>query len=181
MVAAWFLHFIDWIGKTTHSLVASYGLLGLFLASVLANATLFLPVPIAIVVFGLGALAAANGWGLGYVVLVGVSSGLGAAFGELTGYYAGWLGGKALHDFTKNFSKKKLEEIQLKIQKYGAGVVVVTAFLPFPFDIVGIASGLARFDVKKFLVAIAIGRILRDILLAAAGYYGLELIKTVFA
>ncbi len=181
MVLAWIANFLDWIGQLVNSLVVSYGLVGLFFASMIANATLFLPLPITVVVFGLGALASQNGWGLGYVALIGIASGAGAAIGELTGYYAGWLGGSALHDFSKSVSKKKLEEIKFKIHHYGSGVILVAAFIPFPFDIVGIAAGISRFDVKKFLVATAIGRILRDILVAAAGYYGLELIKTIFA
>lgn len=181
MVLVWITNFLDWVGQLVNSLVVSYGLVGLFFASMLANATLFLPLPITVVVFGLGALASQNGWGIGYLFLIGIASGAGAAIGELSGYCAGWLGGKALHDFSKTIPKKKLEEAKFKIHHYGASIVFVTAFIPFPFDIVGIAAGLARFDVKKFLVATALGRILRDILIAAAGYYGVELIRTIFA
>jgi membrane protein DedA with SNARE-associated domain len=181
MVSSWIVHLLDWLSQTTHSLVGNYGLLGLFVASALANATLFLPLPITVVVFGLGALAAASGWGLFYVVLIGLASGSGAAIGELTGYYAGWVGGKALQDFSKNISKNSLEEIQTRIKKYGSVVILVAAFIPFPFDIIGIGAGLVRFDVKKFLLATATGRIVRDILIATAGYYGLELARTLFA
>jgi membrane protein DedA with SNARE-associated domain len=180
MAQNWFSLFVDWLGTTVFSLVQAYGLVGLFVASVIANATLFFPVPINFVVFGLGALAAQNQWGPGYLLLVGLASGLGAAIGELTGYFAGFLGGKALHDFSKNIKKKKLEEIKFKIHKYGSLVVFAGALVPFPFDIIGLAAGLSRFDLKKFFLATAAGKVLRDILIASAGYYGLELVRTIF-
>lgn len=180
MAALWLGHLLDWLVSITTYLVSAYGLLGLFVASVIANATLFLPLPITFVVFGLGALAAQTNAGLGYVMLVGVSAGLGAAIGELTGYYAGLFGGKALHGFAPHLSRKKMQGLRFNIHHYGSWIIFASAALPFPFDFVGIAAGLAKFDVKKFLAATAVGRVLRDVLVALAGFYGLELIKHFF-
>lgn len=170
----------QWLLQTTNGLVASYGIIGVFIASVLANATLFFPVPMNVIDYGLGALAHENGWGLGFVLLVGIASGLGAAIGELTGYFAGFAGGKALEGWMKKLDAAKVDAAKEKINRLGSWVVFVAAVLPSPFDIVGIAAGVAKFDVKRFFIATAAGKIIRDVLITAAGFYSVEIIRTVF-
>ncbi|MBU1930166.1 VTT domain-containing protein [Candidatus Micrarchaeota archaeon] len=178
MVVDWLAGFFNWVFEFANTAVEFYGLLGLFVASIIANATLFLPLPITIVTFSMGALAFSNGWGLGFVVLVGIASGLGAAIGELSGYIAGFLGGKALDKAKKDTKREgKLEEVALKIEKHGMAIIFVGTFLPLPFDFFGIAAGLAKYNVKKFFVATAAGKIVRDILIASAGFFGFELIQ----
>src|SRR3990172_6607872 len=63
----------------------NYGYLGLFLLSILGNATIILPVPIILTAFIGGAVF--------NPLIVGVVVSLGATIGELTGYLAGIGGG----------------------------------------------------------------------------------------
>ena len=61
-----------------------YGYPGIFLISILANATVFLPAPGVALVFALGSVFPPFG--------VAIAAGAGAAIGELSGYLAGFSG-----------------------------------------------------------------------------------------
>jgi membrane protein DedA with SNARE-associated domain len=51
----------------------------------------------------------------------------------------------------------------------------VLALVPNPvFDLGGIAAGTLRFPLWKFLVSCAAGKVIKNILFALAGYYGIE-------
>ncbi len=171
---------LEALGGLIHNWVAAYGLAGLFLASVIGNATLFLPLPVTVITCGLGAKAAVDGAGLLFVLLIGLASGLGAAVGELSGYAVGWLGRDHVHKLHPSLDKKKLAEIEFKLHRYGAWIVLGGSLVPFPFDIIGIGAGLLKMDVKTFFFATAVGKTVRDSVIALAGFYGFELIKAVF-
>jgi membrane protein DedA with SNARE-associated domain len=49
-------------------------------------------------------------------------------------------------------------------------IIPLAAFIPFPFDVIGISAGIGNYDIKKFFVATLIGRVLRCMLIAYAGY-----------
>jgi membrane protein DedA with SNARE-associated domain len=55
-------------------------------------------------------------------------------------------------------------------KKYGFATIIVASFLPFPFDIVGILSGIGKYDIKKFFIGTAIGKTLRMLLIAYSGH-----------
>ena len=64
--------------------LGSYGYLGAFLANLVSNASIFLPVPGGLILFALGAFLPP--------LLVGLAGGTGAALGEMTGYILGCSG-----------------------------------------------------------------------------------------
>src|SRR5688572_31197479 len=64
--------------------LAQYGYPGIFLLSILANATIVLPAPGLAIVFAMGGVFSPIG--------VGLASGAGATLGELSGYLAGFSG-----------------------------------------------------------------------------------------
>src|SRR5262245_40482457 len=75
--------------------LATFGYAGIFLISFLASACIVLPAPGLVPVAAMGAVLSPAG--------VGLAAGLGAALGELSGYYAGRAGrgiieGSALYD-----------------------------------------------------------------------------------
>jgi len=142
-----------------------YGLLGIFLLSILNNATLVLPVPTLLIPFFGGALF--NPW------LVGLVSGAGQALGELTGYWIGYSG--------QNFvdSKKVYPKIKGWMKKYGMLFIFVFAALPnFLFDFGGIAAGATGMKVWKFLLAAFLGKTLRAFVYALIGSQFPELLTT---
>ncbi len=152
-------------------LAARYGLIGFFLASLIANATIFLPLPIELLVF------AAGGLKLFPPLLLGIFAGAGAAVGETTGYFLGMAGNAAI----AKLDPKDLEKIigfKKKVEHHGSAIIFVFALLPLAFDLVGIASGLIKFDFRKFFIALLCGKIVRYIVVAYAGFYGIELIRS---
>jgi len=147
-------------------LILQFSYLAIFGVSAVGTSTLFIPFPIDTVI-----IFAASGLGLSPLV-VGIAAGLGAAVGELTGYFVG-AGSRSVIEEKK--AKKKIigkfvSFFTNLFKKYGAWIIPIAAFVPFPFDIVGILSGMSKYDIKKFFVATAVGKIARGVLIAYAGY-----------
>lgn len=143
------------------SLVTSWGYPGIFLVSFLGNASIIFPIPAFLVVFTFGGIL--NPWVLGTV------AGIGAALGEITGYALGWGGRKGL--------KKKygpwLNRAKEWFHKLGMfPIIVIFASTPLPDDVVGILGGMVKYNLKKFLLAALIGKIILHIAIAWAGFYG---------
>ncbi|MBI2545423.1 MAG: VTT domain-containing protein [Candidatus Aenigmarchaeota archaeon] len=103
-------------------------------------------------------------------LLVGLVGGVGSALGELIAYFVGFGGTAAIEKFEHHIPKflKRFEKFYSNI---GFNVILVCAFIPFPFDLIGILSGASQYDVKKFFAALLIGRTLRSLLLAYTGVY----------
>jgi len=140
-------------------LLKSFGYFGIFFISLISTSTIFLPAPLYLIIVAASALGMNP-------FLIALSSAIGMAIGELTSYFIG-LGGKKLLEKKHKRAAKKFE---IFFKKYGFIAVVITAFIPFPFDIVGISAGLGRYEIKKFLLAVFIGRFFKAILLALLGY-----------
>ncbi len=139
-----------------------YGYLGIFILSILGNATLILPVPSFAVV--IGAANTLNPW------LVGFIAGFGSAIGEMTGYLAGY-GGSAIIENTDVYRK-----MVGFIQRWGAWVIFVLALTPNPiFDIGGIVAGALKMPWWKFLGAATAGKSIRLIVFALMAAWGFSL------
>jgi membrane protein YqaA with SNARE-associated domain len=150
-------------------LVSNYGYLGVFLVSLLGSASIIFPVPSTFVVFGAALFL--------NPLLLGLVGGLGAAIGELTGYILGVGGGKII----KRKWKKDLKKTEKMFQRYGGFfIIVVFAATPLPDDIVGILGGTLRYPLKKFFLATLIGKIILHLLLAYAGFYGINWVLEAF-
>jgi len=109
-------------------------------------------------------------------LLVGLIAGLGAAIGEFTGYGLG-LGGRKVIE--KKY-KKDIEKVEKLFQRYGGFLIIVLfAATPLPDDIVGLLGGTLRYSLKKFFIASLIGKIILNLALAYAGFYGLNWILSV--
>jgi len=134
----------------------AYGYPGLFLFSLLANASVLIPVPSLVLPYMLGAVF--NPWG------VALAAGSGAALGELTGYLAGWSGKAVIED------SRRYTQIQEWMARYGGLVIFVLAYLPLPLmDLAGIAAGATRMPVSRFLFWCLLGKILKMLTVAALG------------
>lgn len=143
-----------------------YGYPGIFLLSVLANATIILPAPGLAFVYGAGTLASLSPLG------VGLAAGLGATLGELSGYMAGFSGQAVIEN------RALYERLVNGMRRYGVVAIVVLAFLPLPiFDLAGVAAGALRLPVSRFLIYCALGKIPKMILVALAGAYSIEWAK----
>ncbi len=121
---------------------------GIFLVSLLSNATLIFPIPGVVFTSAMGAVFNPVG--------VAVAAGSGAAVGELTGYLAGFSGQMVIE---RRDWYERLVEI---MRRYGELAVLVLAFLPNPvFDLAGLAAGMLKMPIYKFFLWCLVGKILK--------------------
>ncbi len=136
--------------------IGAYGYPGVLLVSLLGSATLLLPAPSLAVVFALG--SSHN------PLLVGLAAGLGEGLGELVGYAAGYSGSAIIED------RARYEQIERLERRYGAWVVFVLSIIPNPiFDLVGIAAGVLKYPLLRFLLVCWAGKTIKATLVAFAG------------
>ncbi len=142
------------------SIVKKYGYFGVFIITLLTSATIFIPVPSQLYVFLLAPVL--------NPVLMSLAAGLGSAIGELTGYGIG-LGGEKIIIKKYPQYKDSLKAWKRKFKERGFILLFLFAVTPLPDDIVGIVAGLLKYDVKKFLIAVFLGKTLMFLLVAYAG------------
>ncbi len=140
-----------------------YGYLGAFLISLILNATVILPAGNILVLAVLGAT-------LPSATLVGLAGSTGAAIGELTGYMVGY-SGQAIVQRREAYAR-----VERWVKKWGVMTIFFLSVVPFFFDLAGIAAGIVRFPVWKFLIACWLGRTILYIVVALAGAQGWEAI-----
>ncbi len=140
-------------------MLAHYGYPGIFLLSILANATIILPAPGVLFVFTMGAVF--------HPVGVALAAGLGAALGELSGYLAGF-GGQAVVEQAETYNR--VLTWMESHRRMSNLAILLLAFIPNPFfDLAGIAAGALKIPVSQFLLFCAIGKILKMLAFAYAG------------
>jgi membrane protein YqaA with SNARE-associated domain len=73
-------------------------------------------------------------------------------------YFIGRTGGDAL--VAKRFTTSNIERAKASLQRHGIMTVLVPSLLPppAPFKIFVLLAGVAHIDVRKFVLAIALGR-----------------------
>lgn len=134
----------------------AYSYPGIFLISILANATIIMPAPGIAITFAMGAVF--NPYG------VALAAGAGATLGELTGYMAGFSGQGIVED---NPTYQKLESWT---RRYGGWTIFALALIPNPlFDLAGVAAGVLGMPVHKFLLWALGGKILKMLAFSLAG------------
>ena len=136
--------------------LGAYGYPAVFLVSLLSNAALFLPAP------GIALVVAAGS--THDPLVVGLIAGLGAAMGEMTGYFVGQ-SGQVLFEERPVYSR-----IERWMKKSGTLVIFMMAAIPNPlFDIGGLVAGAMRMPIWRFLLSVWLGKSLRFALLATLG------------
>lgn len=175
LVVILFAIFIFKNSSLVNELVQGYGLVGLLIASVVANASIFLPVPIDILIFAVAAQLD------NFIELFAVAfvTGFGAAIGEMTAYIMGLLGVKTFEK-AKHSEFVQINSIREKLGRKGELFIFLGALTPFPFDIIGITAGLIKYDMKKFFLAAFAGKFVRYLLIGIAALYGLSFIREFF-
>jgi len=138
-----------------------YGYLGVFLISVLLNATIVLPAGNFLVLATMGAI-------LPSATLVGLAGGIGAAIGELTGYAAGY-SGQAIVSRQRVYTRLKGW-----VERWGMLTIFILSVVPLVFDLAGIAAGVIRFPLWKFFIACWLGRTILYLVIAWGGAMGWE-------
>lgn len=140
---------------------ANYGYLGVFLISILGNATVILPVPSLLAVFAGG--TAFN------PLTVGLVAGVGEPIGELTGYLAGYGGQGVLEN------RKHYRALRHFMERHGFVTIAIFAAIPNPFfDLAGITAGALRMPIWQFLLACWIGKTTKSLAVAWLGAQSIQ-------
>lgn len=144
--------------KDELSSLSNYGYLGIFLISILGNATVVVPAPVIVTAFVGGAIY--------NPILVGLLTGLGATIGEVTGYLAG-AGSQTFIEDNKYYKR-----VEKWMSRSGFLTIFILAAIPNPlFDVAGMFSGATKYPLKKFLLATLLGKSLKFLVIAFLGKY----------
>jgi uncharacterized membrane protein YdjX (TVP38/TMEM64 family) len=150
-----------WVFRDQLVQLERYGYLGVFLVSILSNATVVLPAPGLAVVFAGGSVL--------NPLLVGLVAGIGEPIGELTGYMAGYAGSAVIEDHAR------FQQIASLLERHGFLTLFLLSLIPNPvFDLAGIAAGMARIPIGRFLLPCWLGKTGKAILVALLGSVSLE-------
>ncbi len=134
-----------------------FGYFGIFLASMLTNASLILPVPGVLITSAMGAVF--------NPFFVALAAGGGATIGEISGYLAGFSGQKVVE------KAKWHDKLEHWMRKHGDWTILVLAFIPNPaFDMVGIMAGAMKIPIYRFLIFSFIGKVLKMLVFAYGGF-----------
>jgi len=142
---------------------ARYGYIGVFVVSFLGDVAPFVPVPNLVIVFTLG--------GVLNPLLVGLTAGAGEAIGSIVVYMTGLSSAKAFHALDNHV----MDRFRTWIKTRGAiSVFIMSSILNplfYPFTAI---AGMMHFGWWRFFLLCLAGKCLKNILLAIAGYYGLQ-------
>lgn len=134
----------------------SFGYFGSFLISLLSNATVFLPAPGLLVVFSLGAKF--------NPLLIAVTAALGASLGETSGYLAGRSSSAIISN------REIYNKLIVWMKKNGELTILLMALVPNPFfDLTGIAAGMLKMPLGKFLFWAFWGKLIKMLIVAFTG------------
>lgn len=129
---------------------------GIFLVSLLSNATLIMPIPGVLFTSAMGAVF--------NPLWVALAASTGATLGELSGYLAGFSGQGVVEN------KKWYAKVTDWMKKYGDITILVLAFIPNPlFDVAGMVAGGLRMKLWRYLLFSFIGKTGKMLLFAFAG------------
>jgi uncharacterized membrane protein YdjX (TVP38/TMEM64 family) len=145
----------------------AFGYPGIFLVSILANATILVPVPGVVFTSAMGAVFNPF-W-------VSIAAGGGAALGELSGYMAGFSGQAVVEN------AERYDRVVGWMRKYGDITILVLAFIPNPlFDLAGMLAGVLKMPIWKFLFYCVIGKVLKMMMFAYAGDWFIRFLEGIF-
>tara|TARA_Y100000310_G_scaffold235499_1_gene238567 strand:- start:4293 stop:4766 length:474 start_codon:yes stop_codon:yes gene_type:complete len=144
--------------------VSTLGYLGVFVVVLLFSMGLTLPLPTSALVIFAGALFDP--------FYVGLSAALASTIGESVAFGLGYGGSYALGN---NMKRKYLKRIKRKLQKYPY-VLPMLAVLPIPSMVLGLSSGMLKYNKLIFVLSVLLGRLIKMMAYAYVGYLGLELL-----
>ena len=151
-----------------------YGYAGAFLISLFGGATIIAPIPMTPVVFALGTVMRPSFAPYLGPVFVGAAAGLGETLGGLSIYMTGYGGGTPL----ANSGHSRLRATYLRmmgwVERRGLLILFVLSAVVNPFFYpAALAAGALRFGIKKYFIICWVGKTIKGITVAAAGYWGL--------
>ncbi len=139
------------MGFVTNPLFVQYGLIGLFLNGLVSSIS---PFPTEVTTSAL--ILAGEDHLVIFLVL---------ATASITGGYLGYYIGHGGNSFFRRVFRKSRETAAKRdglFRKHGWLAILFSAWLPIIGDIIPMAAGAKRYDLKKFTVAISIGKVTKS-------------------
>ncbi len=131
-------------------LFISYGVIGLFIISLISS---IIPIPSEPVVFGLLGIG-------GNPELIFITLTSGSILGALLGYYMGKHGLTKIIKFQNKENEKKT---RIYFRKYGLLFLLVSLWIPLVVELAPIVAGIQNYDTKRFLIVILVANIFKSI------------------
>lgn len=129
---------------------------GIFLVSLLSNATIILPVPGILITSAMGTIF--------QPFFVALAAGAGATCGEISGYLLGFSGQGVIEN------KMWYDRISRWMNKFGDPTIFVLAVIPNPlFDIAGMVAGALKMPLWRFLIWTFLGKLVKMLGFAYGG------------
>ncbi|MGB2663819.1 MAG: VTT domain-containing protein [Candidatus Acidiferrum sp.] len=103
---------------------------------------------------------------------------VGSIIGGFVSYRLARKGGKEALE--RRFSRRKMDKVTKIFERWGFGAIAIPALLPPPVPMVPFlfAAGAMQYPVRKFLIALSLGRLSRYLILAfLAARYGRQIIS----
>jgi membrane protein YqaA with SNARE-associated domain len=145
-----------------------WGYVGAFIISILGGATIIVPVPMLAIVFALGKV-------MEYTWLVGISAALGELVGALTIYMTGHGAGRAIVSSKRGKIQAAYERLLNLMERRGPLTLFVVASVVNPFFYpAALAAGALRFGLKKYILIVLAGKLIKCMTVVYAGYFGLK-------
>lgn len=159
---------LAYIGQLAIALMSSMGYFGTFILMVLES--MVFPVPSELVMPFAGYLIAQGTFTWAGVL---IASSLGSIVGSVISYYMGYYGGdKVLRKYGKYvlIEEEDLEKTERWFKKRGELTIFIARFIPVVRHIISIPAGMAKMDMKKFIVFTLLGAMIWNMFLAYLGY-----------
>jgi len=136
------------------------GYLGIFSLNFASSASLFIPI-------GPGGISTLLGGALLTPVVVGLVAGTGSTLGELSGYAVGHGGHQIIR------KRKAYSRMEPWVRRHGFLVLFLLAVLPSPlFDLAGLVAGGIGYPLRRFLLAVWVGKVIHTTGMAFMGAWG---------
>jgi membrane protein YqaA with SNARE-associated domain len=150
-----------------------WGYLGVFFIAMAGSATIVLPTPSSVAIFG-GAVVLDPVLGIPAPLMVGLVAGLGDAIGEFSGYGLGYAGTDLLRQ------RRIYRTFEGWMKRNGVLTIFFLSTFPNPFfDLVGAAAGGARMPALRFFLSCLAGKIVKDLILAYGGSFSIGFLRDV--
>ena len=140
----------------TNNIFQEYGIIGLFLNSLLAATAIPLPTEI---------LTSALLIGGENIVLVAITLIIGSTIGGILNYFIGFGGNKLIKKMKKKSDVEKQDKNHNKLlDKFGWSAIFFAAWIPVIGDLILISAGIKKMKFVKFSIFMVSGKIVKTII-----------------
>jgi membrane protein DedA with SNARE-associated domain len=157
--------------------IGGYSLLGVAVIAFIAGSTLSfvaIPIPYWLLVFTLPSILEPQ-WGLLAPVAVGLTSALGTALGHLPTFMIGYGGGSLSQKFGTMVNNRFYTRAIDWARKNGSWAVFAMSAMINPIHLpMTIAIGALRYPPPKFFLFSLLGNMVKSLVIAFCGYFGLS-------